>query len=141
MSGFEIVGVVLGAAPLFIKVLGKYKTFARMTDAIRRKKFYIERLVNALSWQKTLIEGDVEILLRSAGVDEHAIQSIGSDAYGKLFEDANVQQLVQEYLGSRQKSYLQVISECERSLLTIARSVKGLECRSWASLHLLAGCE
>jgi hypothetical protein len=136
MSGFEIVGVVLGAVPIIVSILDGYKTLGRAKKAFRNKQFYLDRMINALSWQTTLIEGDLEIVFRNIGLEDIAIRNIGSDSYETILKQADIQQQVQAYMGSRYESYIQVLLDCERTLLSIVRSVKGLQQGAWVSeLH------
>ena len=131
MSGFEIVGVVLGAVPIIVTILETYKSLGRVKDAYKKKQFYIDRMINALSWQKALIEGDLEIVLRSIGLEDLIIRNIAPDSYETLLKQTDIQQQVQAFLGLRYKSYIQALSDCERTLLTIVRSVKGLQRGAW----------
>jgi hypothetical protein len=131
MSGFEVVGVVLGALPIIVSILESYKSLGRARVAFRNKQFYLDRMINALSWQKTLIEGDLEILLRNVGFEDLAIHKITSGSYEALLQDTDIQQQVRAYMGRRFESYVHVLSDCERTLLSIVRSVKGLQQGSW----------
>ena len=135
MSGFEVVGVVLGAVPIIISILDGYKSLGRARVAFRNKQFYLDRMINALSWQKTLIEGDLEIVLRNIGLEDLDIRNIGSDSYESFLKQADIQQQVHAYMGSRYASYVQVLGECERTLLNIVRSVKGLQQGAWVGKY------
>jgi hypothetical protein len=59
--------VVPGALPIIVSILESYKSLARARVPLRSKQFYLDRKINALSWHRTFIEGDLEILLRNVG--------------------------------------------------------------------------
>jgi hypothetical protein len=56
MSDFKVVGVVLGALPIIVSTLeSSYESLGCARVAFRNKQFYLDRMINALSWQKTFI--------------------------------------------------------------------------------------
>ncbi|EXJ84054.1 hypothetical protein A1O3_04721 [Capronia epimyces CBS 606.96] len=138
MSGLEIVGLVLGAVPIILSILETSKSLNRKKIAFQKKQFYIDRMINALSWQKTLIEGDLEILFRSIGLEDQDLRTIGSNPYEALLKQPDIQEGVQVLMGPRYDSYVQVLSDCERALLAILRSVKGLQGGAWVDNGKLA---
>jgi hypothetical protein len=132
MSGFEVVGVLLGAAPLIISALEGYQRLGKKRDAFKRKSLHIDRMVRALNWQQKLIHSDVKIVLRNAGLDETTIdQHVGIGRYQDLLRRQDVQDAVSSFLGDNCSTYLEIIQQCESTLLRVAKAVKGFDEDSW----------
>jgi hypothetical protein len=132
MSGFEAVGVLLGAAPLIISALEGYQRLGKRRDAFKRKSLHIDRMVRALKWQQKLIHSDAKIVLRNAGLDETTIdQHVGIGRYQDLLKRQDVQDAVSSFLGDNCSTYLEIIQQCESTLLRVAKAVKGFDEGSW----------
>lgn len=64
MSGFEVVGVVLGAIPLIISAVEKYKTTSRKLKYYRQKITLVDELIRSLNEQQCFIKGLWQIPLK-----------------------------------------------------------------------------
>jgi hypothetical protein len=132
MSGFEIAGVILGAMPAIISALHGYQKLHKKRRVFKRKSLYIDRMIRALDWQRQLIHNDVKIVLQNAGVDEMIIdQHVGVGRYQDLLKQDNIQHAVSAFLRDNFSTYLQVIQDCESTLLHVASAVKGFDEYSW----------
>ena len=69
MSGFDIVGLILGAVPVTVAALEHYKTANEMLRYFNNKSVYVDRLIQALEEQKFCLESEFEIVLRAAGLE------------------------------------------------------------------------
>lgn len=70
MSGLEVAGLVLGAIPIVIWSLEHYKTTRDYWRRSRSKRLLIDRMIKALHEQRTLMEVDLQVLSRAAGVED-----------------------------------------------------------------------
>ena len=70
MSGFEVVGVVLGVMPLILSALEGYQKLRRKREVFKARSLHIIQLIQALNEQRVLIESDIEIILRSVGIED-----------------------------------------------------------------------
>lgn len=132
MSGFEVAGVVVGAVPLIVIALERYQKLGRMRDAFRKRSLHLDRMIRALKWQQRLIHSDVKIVLRNAGLDEETTsQHERLDRLQDLFEREDVQDAVRDFLGDKHDAYLEVMQDFQRTLLEIAKSIKGFQEDSW----------
>ena len=126
MSGIEVAGLILGAVPIVIWGLERYKMTRDIWRRSRSKALLVDRLINALQEQKVLIEIDLQLLLRAADLDDSEIAALDiSSCYGFLRDESLAKSLVQ-YLGRVYGPYRSALERCERILVDIARSIEGL---------------
>ena len=127
MSGLEVAGVVLGAVPILISALESYQKLGKKRDAFRKKSLHIDRIIRALRWQHRLIYVDIKIVLRNAGLG-HPVE-IG-DLEG-LLKRQDVQDAMSDLLGDSCSDYLDILRQCEKSLIDVGKAVKGFQEGSW----------
>ncbi|KAK5657627.1 hypothetical protein OQA88_2699 [Cercophora sp. LCS_1] len=121
MSGFEIVGVVLGALPLIVKAVDlskeNYKYFFR-------KRKYVEKLALSLrSQQQHMVEITRSILISSGCEDVHRLDN---DPVAYLNDDA-VQAQVLDYLGDDNFAvFTESIKDCHQTVKEVAANMADL---------------
>ncbi|KAL9615714.1 MAG: hypothetical protein Q9160_009316, partial [Pyrenula sp. 1 TL-2023] len=71
MTGFEIVSVVLAALPLLISALTQYEIVNQKHTCFRKQRLHVDRLLNALTEQKILIESNMQLMFRATGNDDN----------------------------------------------------------------------
>lgn len=69
MSGFEIVGVVLGGIPIVLEAYNRYQTVSKTFSGFRQHSRALSRLDTILNAQKTIFRGDVTKLLTAVTND------------------------------------------------------------------------
>ncbi|KAL4986565.1 hypothetical protein BDW68DRAFT_178687 [Aspergillus falconensis] len=122
MSGLEVVGVVLGAIPIVIMAVEKYRE--RQTRiAFRNKDPYVLRLIQSLRDQHYLLVSDIRLTLNGAGVD---YDTLSTGLLPTLFRDPNIAEAVKEYLGSDSDVYLQAVERCRVVLAGLVGRIEGL---------------
>lgn len=121
MSGFEVVGVVLGALPLIITAVDQYRVSKRLFHVFRYKEPYIDRLIQSLKEQKFFIESDLHMTLKETFVDQEFVQTTSV-----IFDNPQVAEAVEEYLGDGYQHYIVALSRCEQILADIAGNIGGL---------------
>ena len=109
MSGFEVVGVVLGAVPLIVSALENYKTSKRLWDRFRKTAMHIDELIEALDENKSLIETSVESLLQKA--DIHGAYTATD---------------MQLFMGKLYEPYQRALRRCHQIILNIVNKLDGL---------------
>lgn len=115
MSGFEVVGLILGAVPVTIAALEQYKTAHEMLRYFNHKSLYIDRLIHALEEQKFFIESEFEIVLRAAGFDQHAISTIDAEYLQAGLLRSDIAEELDRYLGRGYDPYRKALVRCENS--------------------------
>lgn len=127
MSGFEVVGVILGASPLIISALEGYKELNRRRDFFFKRACHINRMINALYEQQKVVEGDLQVLLSAAGIEHIDLQLVRAGSCQELLRRPDVVEEVKDFLQDRYEIYLQKLSDCEEILFRVARAVGGLK--------------
>ena len=126
MSGFEIVGLILGAVPVTIAALEQYKTTHEMLRYFNHKSVYIDRLVQALEEQKFCLESEFDIVLRAAGFGQNDVSATDPEHLHTILIRNDVAAELGRYLGRGYEPYRKAVLRCETSLEEIVRSIGGL---------------
>ncbi|KAJ5415227.1 hypothetical protein N7465_003922 [Penicillium sp. CMV-2018d] len=123
MSGFEVAGVVLGALPLIITAVDKYRATARILKNFRHKKPHVQRLIQALENQKFCVESELVIIWNGAFSKEDLvpIPPTSND-----FKSPMVALAIQKHLGPGYQHFIAALSRCEEALVEIATHLHGL---------------
>ena len=111
MSGIEIAGLVLGAFPLLLAALDKYREGAEvLTDWWRIQRAY-KRCKQDLEYHRILFEGNIERFLLPLVVDEDELKHLMADPAGKDWEDKTMEERLKERLPKSYYVFLDVISD------------------------------
>ncbi|KAL9015977.1 MAG: hypothetical protein Q9185_006655 [Variospora sp. 1 TL-2023] len=131
MSGLEAAGLVLGAIPIIIWSLEKYKTTREIWRRSRNKALLVDRMINTLQEQQFLIKADLQILLRTAGVED--VETSGKDPsyYREHLVKPRITKALMRYLGPAYHVYRNRLSTCERILAEIAQKIRGLTAQTF----------
>ena len=126
MSGFEVAGVILGVIPIIITALQQYQTANKKLSYFRHKVLYVDRLIDCLVEQKTLIDNDLCILLRATGVDIGSTEDFNTLVdYGQIFQNNDVEQELRDFLGATFDPYRNALVRCEEALKRITVKLGG----------------
>ena len=126
MSGFELVGLILGAVPVTIAALEQYKRAHEMMRSFSHKSVYIDRLIQALEEQKFCLESEFDIVLRAAGFEQHDFGSSNVEYLQTFLLRSDIAEGLSRYLGRGYDPYRKALVRCETSLGEIVRSIGGL---------------
>ena len=129
MSGLEVAGVILGAIPIIISAIDKYKTTSQRLKWFRYKEPYIAQLIQSLKEQKFFLESDIIVTLKmSTDLESNEISNWLQKPDSSLFEDPEIAEAVREYLGEGYIQYKGAIDRCQCILEGIAKDISGLSC-------------
>ncbi|KAL8974342.1 MAG: hypothetical protein Q9197_001414 [Variospora fuerteventurae] len=131
MSGLEAAGLVLGAIPIIIWSLEKYKTTREIWRRSRNKALLVDRMINTLQEQQFLIKADLQILLRTAGVEDVETSGMDRSYYREHLVKPRITKALMRYLGPAYHVYRNRLSTCERILAEIAQNVRGLTAQTF----------
>ena len=128
MSGLEIAGIVLGAVPLVISALERYKTGQSTLAAMIKYQGQLDRLLYQLKVQQTVFYFDILQLLRNAAIEEVEDRTDISpeDCLSILQNNKNGGRL-QEYLGIHYGTFLDILQRYEDCLKKIAKKLKHIQ--------------
>ncbi|PKY00855.1 hypothetical protein P168DRAFT_299736 [Aspergillus campestris IBT 28561] len=137
MSGFEVVGVVLGALPMIIGAIDKYKATSQRFRFFRFKEPFIAQLIQSLQEQRFFLETDLQVILKETHLEDEEIAVLLKQSNSSLFEDPEVAHAVQEYLGDGYEPYTIAVTRCQEVLTEIAGHIRGLASDSQINLATL----
>lgn len=111
MSGIEIAGLVLGAFPLLLAALDRYREGAEvLTDWWRIQRAY-KRCKQDLEYHRILFEGNIERFLLPLVVDENELKHLIADPAGRDWEDKTMEQRLRERLPKAYYVFLDIIGD------------------------------
>lgn len=98
MSGIEVAGLVLGAVPILIEAIDRYKNGINKIRSGFKKRKVIEKLGRALRYQKSIIEAITRNVLVQSGCD-YATKADDTQLR-RLLQDGQTQDMVNDFLGA-----------------------------------------
>ncbi|RSM08746.1 hypothetical protein CEP52_004490 [Fusarium oligoseptatum] len=114
MSGFEIAGVVLGAFPIALSALEKYREGAKRVDlfyAIRREH---KKCRDDLVFNNLLFKSNLRRLLLPLVVDDDKIEELLSAPGGPGWREKELDNLLQKRMKDGYTLYFDYIAEMKR---------------------------
>ncbi|RYP03945.1 hypothetical protein DL764_004779 [Monosporascus ibericus] len=114
MSGFEIAGVVLGAFPIAILGLEKYREVAKRFGFWHQIRLEYQKTSNELKFHKLSFVRNLKQLLLPLVVDDADVQKLISDPGGKAWKDDAVAKALEGRLQESHGLYLEIMGEMER---------------------------
>lgn len=120
MSGLEVAGLVLGAMPIVIWSLEHYNTTRDIWRRSRNKALLLDRMINALQGHRTLIEIDLQVLFRVAGVEDVEVSGFDASSCCEILVEPRTVNALFRYLGRLYHVYRNASIQSERILADIA---------------------
>ncbi|KAK2768771.1 hypothetical protein FQN54_000627 [Arachnomyces sp. PD_36] len=137
MSGLEVIGVVLGAIPLLISAIEKYKTTSQRLKFFKYKEPFIAQLIQSLDDQRFFLESDLYIPLNATHLEEEQINDLITQPNSDLFQDPEIAHAIREHLGDGYVPYQRTVVRCQQILAEIATNIGGLASQSQGNLSAL----
>lgn len=118
MSGFEIVGVVLGAVPLAISALEHLKTGKGLIGSLLRWETLTNGLIRELNLQIIFLDSSIRNVVPNASTDENTLAILRQTPAAEHFKD---------YLGDRMyDAFLQSLEIYKESLKGAIAKLMGI---------------
>ncbi|KAI1746748.1 hypothetical protein F4782DRAFT_544038 [Xylaria castorea] len=124
MSGFEVVGIVLGAIPLLVSALEHYERGMKTIQIIRRRAKVMHSLATALSTEQTILRNTCETLLGGI-IDSEDMKPLLAEPFGPLWQDPDTKALVERRLDHTLKDFKALVYSMKEAVEEI-RSKLGL---------------
>ncbi|KAI0414938.1 hypothetical protein F5X98DRAFT_347824 [Xylaria grammica] len=124
MSGFEVVGVVLGSIPLLISALEHYERGIKTIQIVRRRAKVMHSLAIALSTEQTILRNTCETLLGGI-IDPGDMGPLLADPFGPLWKDPYTEAIVERRLDHTLKDFKALVYSMKEAVEEI-RSKLGL---------------
>lgn len=123
MSGFEIAGVVLGAFPLVLSALEKYRELATRLGLWGKVHLEYKKWRDDLDFHQLLFTRQLRQLLLPLVVDDDKIRELLSSPGDHGWKDQSISNLLEERLGDSHQLYLEYINGIERVMGDINREL------------------
>jgi len=131
MSGFEIIGVVLGSIPLMISALEHYERGLMTVRVLQNRAKMMHALATSLSTEETILRNTCETLLAGI-VDPEDLQLLVADPFGPLWQDPNTKALIERRLDHTLKDFKALVHSMNEAIEEM-RSKLGLNLDSEVS--------
>lgn len=124
MSGLEVAGLVLGAFPIAIEVLGRYKEVARRLGFWYKIAAEHKKCDSQLKFHQLVYVSNLKkLLLPLAGLDDARIDELLDNPGGKSWTEARIAESLEKRLGDSHEIYMQCIAEFHEWLEAINREL------------------
>ncbi|PYI34513.1 hypothetical protein BP00DRAFT_465516 [Aspergillus indologenus CBS 114.80] len=137
MSGFEVVGVVLGAIPLVLSALNACKSTKKTIRLIRKKDVLLDQLIQSLREQEFFIQTDICLALKKTDLTETDIIDMLNDTGFNMFQRPEITDALRDHMGAASTFYTATVAECEKILQDIVVRISGLVSTSQALSTLI----
>jgi hypothetical protein len=115
MSGFEIIGVVLGSIPLMISALEHYERGLMTVRMLQHRAKVMHSLATSLSTEQTILRNTCETLLAGI-IDPEDLQLLIADPFGPLWQDPNIKALVERRLDHTLKDFKALVHSMNETI-------------------------
>ncbi|KAJ0109406.1 hypothetical protein J7T55_000331 [Diaporthe amygdali] len=120
MSGLEVAGLVLGAFPVALEILDKYKEVARRFGFWYKIAAEHRNCDSQLKFHRFVyIDNLKKLLLPLAGLDDTHIDELLQDPGGKAWSEARTAEQLKQRLGDSHEIYMQFMNEFQEWLHAI----------------------
>lgn len=124
MSGLEVAGLVLGAFPIAIEVLGRYKEVARRLGFWYKIAAEHKKCDSQLKYHQLVYVSNLKrLLLPLAGLDDTRINELLDKPGGTSWTEAKTAENLEKRLGDSHEIYLQCIAEFHEWLEAMNREL------------------
>lgn len=109
MSGFEVAGLVLGAFPLAITALEKYREVATRLGLFRHIRLQYKKCRDDLEFHRLVFKRNLRHLLLPLVVDDDRIEALLADPGGDSWKEPLVADLLEKRLQDSFELYIEYI--------------------------------
>ncbi|KAK6510261.1 hypothetical protein TWF481_004978 [Arthrobotrys musiformis] len=123
MSGFEVVGVVLGSIPLLISALEHYSDGLAAIGNMKQYEHAFKDLLAQFIGAASLYYDNCETIL-SSGLTSDRVNGLLKTRDGSLWRERDVQDLMRLKLGANFRTYVNISTALEGKIQKLARRLK-----------------
>ncbi|KJK84430.1 hypothetical protein H634G_00794 [Metarhizium anisopliae BRIP 53293] len=114
MSGFEVVGVVLGTIPLVISAIEHYERVARTVQILRRRAKVMHALARSLRTEQRILENTCETLLGGV-VPADCVKPLLAEPFGPLWQDDKISLEVERRLDCTTEDFKDLVESIKEA--------------------------
>ncbi|EFY99832.1 mitochondrial ATP synthase gamma subunit-like protein [Metarhizium robertsii] len=115
MSGFEVVGVLLGTIPLVISAVKHYERVARTIQILRRRAKVMHALARSLRTEQRILENTCETLLGGV-VPADCVKPLLAEPFGPLWRDDKISLEVERRLDYTTEDFKDLVENIKEAL-------------------------
>ena len=127
MSGFEIVGIIIGGIPLAFEAYDRYWAVSKAFSTFRNHSNELDKLDTILKTQKTLFRSNVIKVLTIVSDDPSVVRSLVSGDGNCTWQDLRLkptlQNVLEDSLKESFKSWEENLEQIRRTLLSICTEI------------------
>ena len=123
MTGFEIAGAVLGAFPIAIEALERYRDVARYWGFWWEIRSEYQKCSNELKFHQLSFRRNLKQLLLPLVADEDQIKRLLVDPGGEGWREQSVAQQLQDRLQESYELYLEIIQQLKTTMDELNREL------------------
>ena len=112
MSGFEIVGIILGIVPIVTASIEQYKTSLAMRE--------VRQLERSFKTQRNIFLNTIEELLSSL-VSDAQLKKLLDHPDGEAWKDAHIATKLEEHLGESYQSFTEILEDVQGMMLELEK--------------------
>lgn len=116
MSGFEIAGVVLGAFPVAIKALEKYREIGKLWGFWWEIRAQYTKCFNEVKYHRLSFSRNLKQLLLPMAADKTQIQRLLADPGGDEWREQGIAQQLEDRLQESYELYFELIQQLQRTM-------------------------
>jgi hypothetical protein len=116
MSGFEIAGVVLGAFPVAIEALDKYREIARMWGFWWEIRSEYQKCSSEIKYHRLSSNRNLKQLLLPLVADQSQIQKLLAEPGGTLWREPGIEDQLKDRLQDSYELYLEIVQQLQRTM-------------------------
>ncbi|KAI5805713.1 hypothetical protein EDC01DRAFT_609846 [Geopyxis carbonaria] len=124
MSGFEIVGVTLGAIPVLISALEHYSKGVRTIENMAKYETVYENLLISFGTGLSIYRSSCETLLGPLELPEAQLRNLLEEPEGVAWEDEELSERIRERLGISYKPYKSAVQHLDRKIKIFSKKLK-----------------
>ncbi|OCK77569.1 hypothetical protein K432DRAFT_303900 [Lepidopterella palustris CBS 459.81] len=111
MSGIEIAGLIMGAFPLLMAALERYREGAELLSDWWRIQRAYKKCKQDINYHRILFEGNLEEFLLPLVADEDELKVLMANPAGEAWEDPELEKRLQDRLPKSYELYLDIIGD------------------------------
>jgi hypothetical protein len=123
MSGLEIVGAVLGAFPIAITLLEKYREIGQTFNfwwAIRRE---YRKCRQDLNYHRLVLQGSLKQMLLPLAVDDDTIKTMLDEPTGEAWSDPDILQQLRQRLAESFELCLEIVDAMMKTMKEVEKEL------------------
>ncbi|XXH04369.1 hypothetical protein Hte_010783 [Hypoxylon texense] len=125
MSGFEIVGVILGGIPLVISLLEHYKACKGIAYSFQHYHGQVDKLINDLKDHIVHYRIDIRTVIHHTGIAKHALD-LSDEECTRIFQSQMAKDTIKKYFGYVSDPFSRILTQYETCLKTFLLKLQAI---------------